>query len=139
MADELVAWSDDYLVGEENIDAQHKKLVTITNEFYVGVRMGGVVAKVYFIRTVQEAIRYMKTHFSTEENIMRKVRYPFFEEHKKQHEEFAAEVARQVRIIEDEDNPDPAGFVLFLMNWILEHIADSDKKITPYIDNLGKP
>ena len=136
MTGDIIIWSDEYLVGNEAIDTQHKGLVKITNDFYNGVRMGGLMAKMFFIRTIQETVQYVKTHFSTEEDLMQKGKYPFLEEHRKQHEEFVAEVSRQARIIESEDNPDPMCFVLFLMNWILEHIAESDKKITPYIADL---
>ena len=136
MADELVAWSDDFSVGNKKIDGQHKELVRMTNEFYAGVQMGGVIAKVYFFKTIQGAVLYVKTHFATEEEIMLKVAYPLFDEHKRQHEDFVAEVTRQVRILEKEDNPDPAGFVKYLMEWVLRHIADSDKKYAPYIVGL---
>ena len=133
MADELVSWSDTFLVGNESIDTQHKELVKMTNEFYAGVQMGGVMAKVYFMKTIQGAVQYVKTHFATEEEIMQKVGYPFFEEHKKQHEDFVDEVAQQVQVLEKEDNPNPARFVKYLMTWILNHMAESDKKFMPYI------
>jgi hemerythrin len=133
MADELVAWDDCFLVGNEKIDAQHKELVRMTNEFYAGVQMGGIVAKVFFMKTIQGAVQYIKTHFATEEEVIQNAEYPLFEEHKKQHEDFVAEVGRQIQIFETEDHPDPAGFVKFLMDWVTQHIANSDKKFAPYI------
>ena len=138
MADELVAWSDDFLVGNEQIDAQHKELVRMTNEFYAGCQMGGVMAKVYFMKTIQGAVLYVKTHFSTEEAIMRQADYPDYGRHKQQHEDFVAEVTQQIHIFEQEDNPDPAGFVKYLMNWVLQHIAASDKQYMPYIAKLNR-
>jgi hemerythrin len=136
MADELVAWSDDFLVHNEVIDAQHKELVRMTNEFYAGVQMGGVVAKVFFMKTIQGAVLYVKTHFSTEEDYMLRAGYPDFEAHKKQHENFVDYVSAQIQILEKEDNPDPAAFVKYLMDWVLQHIAESDKKYMPYIAKL---
>ena len=137
MADELVAWSDSFLVGHEKIDAQHKELVRMTNEFYAGVQMGGVLAKVFFMKTIQGAVLYVKTHFATEEGIMQQTEYPLIAEHKKQHEDFIAEVAQQVQVLEKEDNPNPAGFVKYLMDWVLHHIAESDKKLSHYIAELA--
>ena len=134
MANELVTWSDDFLIGDEKIDGQHKELVRMTNDFYAGVQMGGMVAKVFFMKTIQGAVQYVKTHFATEEAFMQKVDYPLAAEHKEQHENFVTEVAQQVQVLEKEDNPDPAGFVKYLMNWILNHIAESDKKYTSYIE-----
>ncbi|MDR2477591.1 MAG: bacteriohemerythrin [Treponema sp.] len=136
MANELVAWNDEFLVGNEKIDAQHKELVSMTNEFYAGCQMGGLMAKVFFMKTIQGALHYVKTHFSTEEDIMQKASYPDFHIHKQQHENFVDAVTRQVQVFEKEDNPDPAGFVKYLMNWVLHHIAESDKKYMPYIARL---
>ncbi|GHV93702.1 hemerythrin [Spirochaetia bacterium] len=136
MADELVAWSDDFSVGNSTIDEQHKELVRMTNEFYAGCQMGGVMAKVYFLKTIQGAVRYVRTHFSTEEEIMQKANYPGFDAHKQQHENFVAEVTQQVQLFEHDDNPDPAEFVKYLMNWVLQHIANVDKQYMPFIAQL---
>ena len=136
MANELVTWTDDFTVNNVIIDGQHKELVRLTNEFYAGVQMGGVMAKVYFLQTIKGAVNYVKTHFVTEEEIMQKVDFPLYDEHKKEHEDFINAVTKQVNVFENEDNPDPAGFVKYLMNWVLKHIADSDKKYVPYIGKL---
>jgi hemerythrin len=137
MADVLVEWSDDFLVGNEEIDSQHKELVEMTNEFYAGCQMGGVMAKVYFMKTIQGAVLYVKTHFSTEERIMREVNYPDLDAHKKQHEDFVSAVTRQIQVFEKEDNPNPSEFVKYLMDWILQHIAETDKKYMPFIAKLN--
>jgi hemerythrin-like metal-binding protein len=133
---EPVAWSDDFLTGNKSVDMQHKELVDMVNEFHAGVRTGGVMARVYFIKAIQCSVQYIKTHFTNEEALMQRGKYPSFDEHKGQHETFIAEVARQVHDIETEGNPDPADFVNFLTDWIACHIAVSDKKLAPYIANL---
>lgn len=130
----VIEWSDDFSVHNKLIDEQHRELIRITNEFYVNCQTGGVIAKVSFLTALKAAVHYVKTHFSTEEEIMRKVQYPEFEQHKKQHDDFVAEVQRQSKLFENEDNPDPAKFVSFLQNWIFGHIAASDKKYASYLD-----
>ena len=136
MADELVTWSDDFLVHNATIDEQHKSLVKTANEFYVHCQEGGILAKVYFLETIKSTLHYVKTHFSTEEEIMQKANYPEFAEHKKQHEDFILHVQEQIKNFENHDNPDPAGFVKILADWILKHIAASDKSYIPYIAKL---
>jgi hemerythrin len=136
MKKELISWSDDYSIGYKIIDDQHKELIRLTNEFYEGCQMGGVVAKIHFFKTVQGAIQYIKTHFATEEEIMKKVGYPAFDTHKKMHEDFILKVVQQVRAFESEDMPDPIGFIKFLMEWILKHVANADKLYIPYLAKL---
>ena len=136
MADELIAWSDDFSVHNKTIDGQHKELVRMTNEFYAGCQQGGILAKVYFFETIKGALHYVKTHFATEEEFMQRANYPEYEVHKEQHEAFVNHVNEQISLFEVQDNPDPAGFVKILMDWILGHIAASDKKYVSYIADL---
>jgi hemerythrin len=129
----LIEWNDEFSVQNNELDEQHKELVKMTNDLYTGCQMGGIMAKVYFLKTVQGAVHYVKTHFATEEKIIQEIGYPEFDAHKKQHEDFVAHVTEQVRILDREDNPNPTDFVKFLMDWIVLHIANSDKKYVPYI------
>ena len=136
MDSELVMWSDDFLVYNKTIDDQHKELVRMTNEFYAGCQKGGILAKVYFFETIKGALLYIKTHFSTEEELMQKVNYPGYEAHKKEHEDFVTHVHEQVESFEKQDIPDPSGFIKLLMDWVINHIAASDKKYVSYISRL---
>ncbi|MDR2552297.1 MAG: bacteriohemerythrin [Treponema sp.] len=136
MPDTLVEWSDDFLVGNAQIDEQHRELVRITNDFWAGCQTGGIIAKVSFLNTIQGAVHYMKTHFAAEEAIMQRAGYPGYGDHKKQHENFVAEVLRQANRFEEEDNPNPGKFSEFLMDWIVGHIARSDKQYIPFIAGL---
>ncbi|MDR2966215.1 MAG: bacteriohemerythrin [Treponema sp.] len=137
MAKGLISWSDNYSVGSKVIDDQHKELIKLTNEFYEGCQVGGVIEKVSFFNTVQGAINYIKTHFATEEEILRKVEYPALDAHKKMHEEFIFKVVEQVRAFEQEDRPNPIDFIKFLMEWIMKHIANADKLYMPYLAKLN--
>jgi len=136
MDDELVSWDESLMVHNKVIDTQHRELVEMTNKFYAGVKMGGLLAKAYLLQTIKGSVNYIKTHFADEEEIMQKIGFPLYEEHKKQHENFISEVKEQARAFENDVFPDPAGFVIFLMNWILQHIANSDKKYVPYLEKL---
>ena len=136
MADELIAWSDDFSVQNKTIDDQHRELVRMTNELYVGCQKGGILAKVYFFETIKGALHYIKTHFSTEEELMQRANYPGLSTHKGEHEGLVARVNEQIMLFEKQDNPDPAGFVKILMDWILQHIAASDKLYVSYIAKL---
>ena len=133
MAEELITWSDDFLMGEENIDAQHQELVKLINSLYAGAQMGGVMTKVSYMEAIKGGLHYIKTHFSYEEEMMEKSSFPFYKEHKKQHEGFVAEISRSIKELEKVDKPDPGAFILFLKDWVLKHIADADKKYAPYV------
>ena len=136
MSSKLVEWSDEFSVGHKGIDLQHMELVQLVNDFHEGIQKGGMISKVYFLQTIKGAVKYVKTHFLTEENLMEQANFPFFNEHKKEHENFINEVTHQIQSFEKEDNPDPTGFDKYLLDWILNHIANSDKKYSPYLKDL---
>ena len=129
----LVTWSDEYSVQFEAIDNQHKQLVKMTNDLFVGCEKMDSMS--YFMRAIQGAVTYAKTHFSTEEKYMQQGHYPGFAAHRKEHEDFVEEVLRQVRSFE-EGKTSPLDFAKFLKNWLLNHIAISDKKYAPYLASI---
>jgi hemerythrin len=139
MADKaVVKWDDAYSVGIELIDDQHKELVRMTNELSLGCQKGGSEAEIYFMKVIQGAVKYVKTHFTTEEIIMDRLKYPEYLEHKKEHEEFVAEVLRDVKAFESGGKLVPLEFAQFLQKWVLNHIAKSDKRYATFFEELRK-
>jgi hemerythrin len=135
MKKNFLVWSDDYSVGSELIDSQHKELVGMTNELFRSCEeSAGRMAS--FMKTIHQAVNYAKTHFATEEIFMRKVNYPDYVAHKKEHEDFVNEVLRQVKNFEM-GACSPLEFAFFLKNWLLNHIAISDKKYSPFLKGLS--
>ena len=78
--------SDDYVLGVEAIDEQHKAFFEASHRLYdailncEGEKM--VEESVAFLR------EYAKQHFQTEEGYMAKHAYPHLDQHKKLHKEF---------------------------------------------------
>jgi hemerythrin len=134
----VVEWNDSYSVGVELIDNQHKELIMMTNELFAGCEKGGTAAEIYFMKTIQGAVRYVKTHFATEEIILERFKYPDFLVHKKEHENFVAKVLEEVRDFESLRNFVPMDFARYLQDWVLTHIALSDKKYGVFFDDLRK-
>jgi hemerythrin len=132
----IVQWEDGYSVGVELIDAQHKELIRMTNELFLGCQKGGMAAEAYFMKAIQGAVNYVKTHFYTEEEILSRLYYPGLAAHKKEHEDFVAEVLQEIRAFEQGKKLAPQDFVKYLQNWVLVHIAGSDKKYGAFIESL---
>jgi hemerythrin len=133
-----VMWNDAYSVGVKLIDDQHKGLIALTNELAKGCQKGGDEAEIYFMKAIQGAVKYVKIHFTTEEIIMERLHYPEFLIHKKEHEDFVAEVLRDVKEFEQGKKIVPMAFVKYLQDWVLTHIAKSDKKYGVFFDDLRK-
>jgi hemerythrin len=133
-----VEWDDAYSVGVDLIDSQHKELIRLTNKLLVGCSKKGESAEFSFMEAVQGAVQYTKTHFSTEEILMKRINYPEFSEHEKQHKDFVAQVLQQLKDFETNKDFSPLGFARFLVEWILIHIAKTDKKFGAYCESLRR-
>jgi len=128
-------WRKVYSVGSEVIDNQHKELVEMTNSLFQGCTNSTQKEMHVYMRTIKKAVKYTKIHFETEEKIMQKVNYPEYILHKTEHEQFVEEVVKQLKKIEG-GICIPLEFAIFLKNWVLNHIAVSDKKYSPFLKGI---
>jgi hemerythrin len=138
MADkDIVEWHNSYSVGIPLIDDQHKELINLTNQLYEST-LGNKDSKVIFMRTIRGAVDYVGYHFSTEEMVMQRVQYPDLAAHKKEHNDFVREVLKEVEEFKSGKKYTPNAFVRYLKDWVLSHIAVSDKRLGDYLLKLKK-
>jgi hemerythrin len=136
--EDFVVWDDRYSVGVTLMDEQHKELLRETNELYKACREGDVAAEARFREVVKSTVDYVKTHFAQEEQIMERVKYPEFSNHKREHEVFVQKVLDEVKAFEEGKTFVPNNFVRFLRDWVLAHIALEDKKYGAFIAEIRK-
>ncbi|GHV85809.1 hypothetical protein AGMMS50230_14170 [Spirochaetia bacterium] len=135
MEENSVFWDDAYSVGFDTIDEQHKELVRMTNLLFEGCKQGSTSADVALMKTIRSAVEYAQTHFYTEEKYMKQVNYPDLPAHKEEHTTFVSTVLQAVKEFE-EGKSEPIALARFLKQWLLNHIAGSDKKYAPYLAGL---
>ena len=133
----VVTWSPTYSVGVALIDDQHKKLIKMTNELFNHCVGDPESERAYFKEVIQNAVDYVKVHFSTEEKIMLRTAYPGYTEHKRQHDSFVLMVLDQVKAFEESRKTSLLNFTNFLKDWVLTHIAISDKQYFEYFKKIA--
>lgn len=120
-------WLDSYSIAIDEIDAQHKKLLTIANELY-DLASGDLAGyKNGVSKALKKLTDYTEYHFSYEEDFQRKYGYPQTDFHKMQHDQFIKQVNAQIQKLSSPNQEDGLSFYEFLVKWILSHIAKSDK------------
>jgi len=131
----LLNWNDSYSVCIRAFDEQHRHLFDLLNQLHDAMKAG--MSNTVLGPVLQELVRYVATHFEAEEGIMRQHRYPMLSEHRKQHQELAAQVA-------DFEHKYRAGTVLlglplmeFLRSWLTHHILESDQRYSGYLRSCG--
>ena len=132
----LISWDDKFSVGIEMIDKQHKHLLALTNQLYQACRVGGDERFTTFKDTMSRVVEYVRFHFKAEQELLQRVKYPDYAEHKKEHDKLIMQVIEFTK--EDNKRFVPNSFVRFLKDWIVGHIGHSDKMYAIYISDLKK-
>ncbi len=126
----FVVWEDRYKLGHVLIDRQHQQIIEMFNDLYEA-RFHKIERQV-IVEVIDRMARYVREHFSSEEELMASVDYPHLEAHRREHEFFVNE-SRRLNSNRDEPDTDAEHLLVFLRDWLLEHIAKSDKQIVPYL------
>jgi hemerythrin len=126
-------WSKDLETGNTAIDTQHKQLIQAVNEL-LDACSGGKGRN-----EIQKTIRFLNDytikHFSDEEALQLKYKYPDYPNHKRYHEEFK----KTVRELSDQITKEGPTIALVgkvnssIGNWLVSHIKREDTKVAAHI------
>jgi hemerythrin len=136
MANLFVEWSDNFSVGIQEIDEQHKVLINLINRLYdeTIVKEATIdVTKDILKRLVQ----YTIIHFSVEESLFRIFDYPEIEVHMRRHVYLRAQVLELQRKIKQGDTVVNRDVLMFLKKWLTDHILHEDKLYAPFLIKQG--
>ncbi|HPQ19494.1 MAG TPA: bacteriohemerythrin [bacterium] len=132
---ELFVWNDKFSVNVKIIDEQHKRLVKLINELFNALKLGQgdkIINKI-----LNELAEYAVMHFGTEEKYFKEFNYPEGPSHKQIHDNFVKKISETVKDIQDGKVGLSVDILLFLKNWLIEHIGKIDKKYVPYFKEHG--
>lgn len=127
----MLIWKDSYSIGMDLIDAQHKHLFDIGNQAYNLLKNGFKIDKYDdIVLIIEDLSNYTKYHFRCEEEYMKKINYPRYENQKKEHNYFIEKIdSIQLHSIDENQQKYIEDLLDFIFNWILEHILKEDKLI----------
>ena len=131
-----IEWSDQLSVGHDAIDADHRHLIGLLNEFEAARDL--VHAEV----TARRLFIYAQTHFDREEAVQLACDYPLYEEHRLQHRALVEQLNKIIRSHFNAHSRDRVEIVeqihRLLTQWIVRHVVDSDLKMKPYIAKMPR-
>ena len=130
---EKLSWNDSYLLGIAEIDLQHKKLLSLADDMYEIVNGDEATLKVNLSKVLKSLTDYTVYHFTNEEEFMKKYGYPSADMHKSMHDNFIAEVTKQIKSLNSATKIEAERLYSFLASWVLNHIAKSDKVWAEYV------
>lgn len=129
-------WSDQLSVGVAVFDEEHKNLIRMINELHDSIAAG--IDDSDLRRVADHLVEHAMMHFRHEEMYFCEAAYPAAEEHAALHENFKQRVfAYRERIGREDTVVLAAELMVFLRDWLADHVLIEDKKYGVYLNTAG--
>ncbi len=129
-------WKNEYSVGLEEIDLQHRLLINMIDDLYVAIYENeGSEAIPALLGHLKD---YTRDHFAKEKTMMEEAGYEGLHGHLQEHDKMIAKVAE----IELKNSRGQIGglspLVVYLRNWLENHICIIDKAMARELMNKNQ-
>lgn len=122
-------WKDEYSMGIEEIDTQHRELISLFNRIVATADSGARWDTVHY--QVMDLRRFAEFHFEFEEALMRMYGYKELDEHAHSHRAFFARL-NEIEYLSNKDYVQKE-MLRFLSDWLMKHILVADKSYALHI------
>lgn len=133
--DNRIQWKDEYSVGIDDIDKDHKKLINLLNQFNTAYDYA--MSESYEREALNDLVDYTKYHFEREEALLKANNYPDYDAHKEQHRLMIEQVNGFVALYNAEGHKAMSEISEFLSSWLINHIQGSDKAYSAHLISCG--
>ena len=123
----LLQWKDQYSVGIEAVDHEHKELIELINRLADEVLAEGttLTASAFF----GDLIKGISAHFALEERFMRERGYDQLTQHKGDHERLLDEILNIMDEFEGDETANRAELARRLDAWFSRHFETHDARL----------
>ena len=132
----FVRWDEKYRVGNEQIDQEHQFLFRLINDFY-----DAFMAKkdrMQVLNLLNRLVDYAQKHFTNEEALMREIGYVDLDNHCSHHEKLFEQIFSLNAKFSDRTLNPAHDTLLFLKNWLSDHIVHEDLLLGAALQDLQK-
>jgi len=134
---EIFPWNENFLVGIDTIDQQHRVIINLLNELaaHAAYQKNQLSIK----EVIKRLVDYMEFHFRSEENVWEDhfEGDPWLSRHRKSHNEFLYEIKHNLTFSNGfADDVTLDRLVVFLTHWITHHILESDRQMAKVVKLL---
>lgn len=131
----LIYWMPDYNTNIEIIDKQHRLLVDLINELHDSHTAGK--DRQILLKLINKVGMYAATHFAREEDYFERFGYPDMDDHLQEHDYFEDMLSQFEDEFKSGKQDLSFNVLVFLSDWLVNHINGSDKKYVPFLKANG--
>lgn len=130
----LIPWENKFELGINEIDEQHKNMLSIINKLYDMLDDVKSNDQTEIDRIIKEMAEYALYHFATEEKYFELFDYDNKEAHVKIHDQYRTKIEDwQKRYNENKDKAIFFEVSNFLHDWWTWHINNTDREYVPFM------
>lgn len=125
----LLEWKEQYSLGNEALDHEHKELIRLINEVHTEIgKIGGEDGQARVMEGLEQILSAVSAHFALEEKEMQAEAYPEFSAHKGDHEKLLDELYDLIEVVEETGVQDIRdGVSAILEAWFSVHFQTFDR------------
>ena len=127
-------WMESYSVGISELDDDHKVLVSLVNDLVVFVN--GNKSDIDLGAILERLMDYTVFHFGREERLFDQTNYPEAETHRRAHDRFVRRLV-EFHMHHRKKTLKPTDLATFLMDWLITHIQQEDKRYSLHLRASG--
>lgn len=128
----IIEWDDNYSIGVDAVDHEHRELIGLVNEAHERLMYTGEDGEV--MDFLGEIYARISAHFALEEQLMRVKNYDHFEAHKSDHERLLDEIRDIMDDYEDDAFFSEAQLATRLRVWFTQHFRTHDARLHRRLD-----
>lgn len=131
----LIQCNEALQVGVRQFDKEHCQLIEIINQFHstVKIREGSSAIEA----TLQKLTDFAREHFENEEKLLALHKYPELEHHRAAHSKIIDHLHGIRSNFVQGSATLQYEMLQFLLDWLLNHTRDVDKKYGPFLNEKG--
>ncbi|WP_417790054.1 nitrate- and nitrite sensing domain-containing protein [Terasakiella pusilla] len=133
----LIEWNHAFDLGHDELDGDHRTLVNHINELNAQVRRNA--SSTEMTAKLDAILSHLRQHFETEESILSQIQSEnTVSKHHDAHEDsfqYLQEIRN--RLDQEPDTISGAEILIFLHEWVINHIFNHDHKMLPDLERAG--
>lgn len=136
----MIHWTEDLRIGHPIIDADHKRLIEIINEFLEHSK--SLDNAQLMSETLKALLKYGQEHFAREQKIQQDCRYPYHAMHVREHNMLLVQIrAMGNEYFIDKGKPLDSDAIMelnrFMQHWLINHIKKFDTNMRDWVSQVS--
>jgi len=128
-------WTEKYSVQIQALDRQHQTLFRTIDQLSEALSSGQGGAVVGDV--LNKLMDYTASHFAAEEKLMDSHGFPGLAAHRLKHQQLTQKVVSLQQECKAGNVGVPVSLMLFLQSWLKEHILETDKQYSGFLNAKG--